>query len=319
MEYHEYLSEYEYARRMGQTTLDCDAFYTNRRKLIQLSQIDDNDEMTEAQLKLVQLAGEHQWYSTERPYVLVHHRIIETFCETQIDAGASQAIEMPFDSFVLQLPKEKNTLQMFNRYVDADASGPFDVKTIFVNHLYKEKNHRLSLFLNLDLKNNSEIIEMGYFEWRDDDPEQITIEELMDNQDARSPGLRRVLRLVISTGILIARGNPLIEPHVLNVDLGKFYVADKEQQKRLINKAIRRRKKRGYQFGVDRQFSVGLMVAPLKQKQNDPQHTREPLTQAHFRKGFWKRVWYGPQSSLCRIDWFMPTIVRPDLPFQPKK
>ena len=317
MEFHEYLSHFEYSQR---TTPEAAAFGIDRfyETFLELGANDIRlgvgDEKLEAQFRYSHHFGERLWHQNQQPYFLVHPRIIETFTETKMSAGPEHSICLPFDNFVLLLPKEQNTMRW---------KGDLPVKSIFLSHREQKGQHHLLIYFTIQTSETEETTEMCRFDYHHHDtPDERSIEEMITEgreEDELAKVTLRGIRLALSAGILLERKNPLIEPHILNVDLKKYYEGDEEQKKKLEQKAVRRRKKRGYRFAVDRQFSVGLIIAPPKKGSQETEYVRGPLTNAHFRSGHWQRVWYGPKKSLCRIDWFMPTLVRPDLPFKPKE
>ena len=105
-----------------------------------------------------------------------------------------------------------------------------------------------------------------------------------------------------------------IEGDCLRSDESKYAEGDENERSRCVERCRKRSRMTGHVVGR-------FIRLPRVVKENGCARTGSgsPLQYRHWRSGHWHTVRYGPGRVEEVVDWFLPTLVKPDLPPDPRK
>jgi hypothetical protein len=115
------------------------------------------------------------------------------------------------------------------------------------------------------------------------------------------------VRLVLSACFLSNSQSILIRPDLLSKDETRLQNSKDKSIIRQLQERAFEHGKYGWNIGYDEMFSRSAHSIP----------TGEGLKWAHIRSLHWHVVKFGKNREQARVDLFMQTVVRPDLPFKP--
>jgi hypothetical protein len=291
--------------------------------------------------ELDRLGKEYLWLLEDQPYYNIHPNIVPYLCRCKLESIPAEYVEVPggFDTVLIRFAAPDPDLTVEGvEYVRSillakPVIGRLDsdeVATFFETGSRPAKLGEPSSVLHLHI----DLGERGDFEgvptmkdWVITiplDPEKTLEEEFARLDDIAperiAPGTRRrevlknCLRLIATVGFLAnTPDDQLIQYDVLVRDRAKFAEASEERKKEFIEKA-RRRGKRGWNIGTNE-----MLVGPLPTfSESGSTGEGKELTHAHIRTGHLHAVRHGEGKRMVKIQWFRPTVVRPDLGFHQK-
>jgi len=279
-----------------------------------------------------QLLTEWEWYKGNHPYFLIHPDIIPSLSKMAMDIPA-KLIQFPnhprhiedvkglMRTFVIRLP-ESNPLPIDEKY------GVRSIMAWCSDRSYAEKTCRrfkfipkcneeqqLMIWIDIGEIDKSNILPgVGLPIWTyrsliwsgEDTVEQAqgklpTSESALEGIVMSDELIHKCIRLVLSVCFLMQGNSKLLKPIGLSSDLRE--VSPEERQTRAAKAG-----KYGWLVGYDSLFTPSTTAG-----------TGEGLKWAHIRGMHWHTVRFGAGKAESRVDLYMDTVVRPDLPFKKDK
>ncbi len=284
--------------------------------------------------KLVQ---ECLWERGGKPYYNIHPQAASHLCKARMENISASMLEVPadFPAVNIRLAEEHPDLSIepgklfIQSILFAWGVWAFMAEKTFPDVLMAKnpqhipRDRQLTLLIDTGERNSEAgTRHWGLFVSTDNEntleAEFLNTIQLMETHDFERacPGTRlhevllNCLRLVATVGFMAnCTDEEFLEYEVIAKHRAKFGDADDATKKKLIDKA-RRRGKVGWNIGTNKMF-IG---SPPANASPGPKGKYE-LQSAHIRTGHLHAVRYGPGKKKVRIQWFRPTVVRPDLGF----
>lgn len=277
-----------------------------------------------------QAGVEGQWYRCRTPYFKIYPGMLKLLTNTDINIPA-RYVHTPLRTILYRLPKNHKTAEL------CDDTGS-ELRSILIDELAAgEGNGRVSEVLNDDIQLVKQRRFVLWFDWgenyvtKDGDnlpviafqiisiaDEEQSFEEALkvwlgkDRLDwdkghhISNECLLAAARLAVGICLLATNAHKLIEHDVLNKHVERYRKSNEAERNNFFERA-KQRGKHGWLLG--RELSIPSIAVTNKGETG----TRGELTRAHLRRGHFHLVLYGVKKSLTRVDWFPPTVVRPDL------
>lgn len=290
-------------------------------------------EMMEARLPTQRLWAEAVWLKCGSPYYNVHPELVEQLMKVDLSKIPSPLFQMPHGLECVNIRMDQKHEQFVLREDHLTdilihfESGALQGKAPSGSHLHgilmcdvkspDEKGKRGLLFV-IDFGVYTEfrqpVYNMFMIECEEGKSLEQAIAEVLRSYRSESYAemMSNVMRLCVTIGFLST--NPTIcEPDILVADRGEFQMAKSDDERDRIAKRARVKGKYGYNIGTDLMF-IGKRKAFSEKREGEL--TGRELEYAHIRGGHPHAVRYGPKKELVKIMWYVPTTVRPDLPFK---
>lgn len=298
-----------------------------------------------------QLMTEWSWYEGNCPYFLMHPGLVDSLAKMRMDIPA-KLIQFPthpkgvvdrgglMRAFVMRFPTENNPMsfEAQSRLPGANWVGLTEPTTHYVRGIMAVYQDRAYLqryadkygfvphfgedqevIVWIDIGERDVLPGLGWqspvwtyraLMWSGDETVEEAQSKLPDSSTINEGVLiprevvQKCIRLVLSVCFLMRGDSRLVRPVVLGKDAGSSLPLA-ELQRRAV-----RAGQYGWRVGYDSMFSAEPRAGA---------GTGEGLKWAHVRGMHWHQIRFGPGKANVRVDLFMDTIVRPDLPFKPPK
>ncbi|NQU21806.1 MAG: hypothetical protein HQ567_11035 [Candidatus Nealsonbacteria bacterium] len=289
--------------------------------------------------ELTKLTQECLWERDGKPYYNINPLAVPHLCRARLNDTPASLLEIPagFHAINIRLAKEHPDLsiepgKLFVRTMFlAWGMRTFMAGETFPDALAAKKPqgvpHDRQLALHIDtgeLGQSDGVATAKHWVLHMSTDNESTLEagfqdsiQLMKTHDFERacPGTRlhdvllNCLRLVATVFLTDCNDEKFFEYDVIAKHRTKFRKADDATKAKLIDKA-RRRGKVGWNFGTNEMFAGSFSASTSP----GPKGKYE-LQSAHIRAGHLHAVRYGPGKKYVKIQWFRPTVVRPDLGF----
>lgn len=126
---------------------------------------------------------------------------------------------------------------------------------------------------------------------------------------------RLCFKIAASTMLLATGGDKLVEPDILAAD---FRAATNASPQRIVelHEKAKRRGKNGWTIGNPESLFPRRTSDEDEQSDVIAAGTHGELKHSHIRSGHFHVVRYGEGRELSRVQWYRPTVIRPDLPMK---
>lgn len=273
------------------------------------------------------LIAEKLWQNAGNPYYNVHPNLVPKLCNVSLNKIPSDLFKMPHgmdvvnirfsqkhNEFMVKEPQKSDFTALATMTTGTAPAGSF-VHGLLMVRSVRNDNSDASIMFVLDFNQYTSFRQPIYSLFSIVPKNGMSMQDCINEctGKVRTPSyitmIENVLRLAVTIGFL--SDNPTIcEPDVLKDDLSKFQQGTNEQRNSLVARA-KRRGKFGFNIGTDLMF---LGERPMGTRKIHAEG-RE-LEYAHIRAGHPHAVRYGENKKLVKIMWYVPTAVRPDLPFK---
>lgn len=290
MEFNDFETGYEWARRTFQRSITVNQFYNGLAGTMAGHGAEYNRSV-----------GERDYHENGKPYYRVYPAVLPMFAKINLDIP-SEYLRLPFSAFCIRLPKDNPLTFGDGRYVRSFLMCEHPV-------MDRDADRRVYLWMDTNEFERTPGGHAGVISYAQlvlDPGVQIgqSIELLPPAPEADVPMdiIQRVLRLGVSVCFLATGSDKLITPDVLSKDLAAWLEAERRQdsgRQHTIEERARRRGKLGWNVGareVVHHVSRGESAGIGRELQH--QHQRG----AHFRR-------VGDRVTFVRQH-----TVRPDLP-----
>lgn len=126
-----------------------------------------------------------------------------------------------------------------------------------------------------------------------------------------SPAFVLEMRLAVGVAMLATSMHRCVQHDVIEALRDRYKCATTDDERRRIEELSGRRSGR-------REWTIGRDLKLYTSAYNDaPDSDGQQLRYQHIRGGHFHTVAYGAGKRLRKVEWFEPTIVRPDLPLKP--
>lgn len=298
MDFHEFLPAFDHYHRMG-LRWTREEFLSAIEKEVGSHGYDKWQHAAE----IGRFEAEHCWWENDAPYFKVWPNLVPELCSVNVDLPAD-FLKVPFEAFVIRLPKEYNDLK-----VDADHV----VRSVLVIEDSPEDAAHRSVWLWMDIGETVEGLPMLHWCTLKCGLGQSIEKALAVDQSPDLPGARipnevkhRCLRLAVSICFLATGEDRILDPDVLGKDFRAYIEArdrgDTERVRVIVDRAVRR-KKLGWNVGLRER------LRPLTSEPSDPSEaTGASLSHQHQRRAHFRMMSSG------KVVFIRQTTVRPDLP-----
>ncbi|HUY31386.1 MAG TPA: hypothetical protein VMV69_01290 [Pirellulales bacterium] len=301
MEFHDYSTTHDVAKRLGLTDKPADRFYHEMQALA-IAAHRHGVPGTASEFNRYQ--SELNWYTIGRPYYKLWPAVIPLLAGVGIDVPV-EYLRAPFASFLVRFPVHENPLRISDQHA---------LKAVLVNDgLNDSGKRRIFLWLDVGEFDFAGMPVLTYCQL--DCQPGMGIEEAFNRlPHQKVAGLvvprelqERCLRVVVSVCFLATGADRLIDPEVLSKDLARYLDARERQPdaaERMVEKA-RRRGKLGWNVGQhERVLHLGR---PEKHEAGDGE-VRGSLHYQHQRRAHFRLLPTG------KVTFVRQATVRPDLP-----
>ena len=308
MEFHDFFTTFESVKKLGWLAEDDtpQSFYLGMLGITQDGARRTNLEGFRAENN--RQALELKWYDNGNPYYKVYPGVLGLLTDVKIDIPC-KFLKLPFESFVVRLPKEDNPFQVCGRTIKAFMVGtgtPID-----------DPARGDQFFLWIDSGEidpiGAPILDYHQFPLKPD----MSIEEAafvlplskVMPTDIPLELTNQLLRLAVSVCFLATGSDKLISPDVLSKDVAAWLEAVRKrdnERRTVIEARAERRGKKGWNVGVgERHF-----VRP-RHERSDSEGTGRELSYQHQRSCHFRTL---PSEKVIFIR---QMTIRADLPTKP--
>lgn len=248
-----------------------------------------------------QVGNEAAWIADGKPYYRVYPEWVAMLMNSKMDIP-SEVFKMPHRAFAVYLPKmEMLKFQFRDRTLELRS-------LLCAVHLTADRGLNLCMAIVIDDSERDRSVVIF------DAKHGKTMRELHDEvpcDNSTSRDLCRcAVKLATSVAMLATSAHRSIECEVLAA-LRERYRESTDQVER--DRIVEKSKRRGvYGWSVGRDLKL-FTVSPRGQSDE----SGNELSYQHIRGGHWHTVRYGVGRNRTRVQFFEPTIVRPDLPPKP--
>lgn len=278
------------------------------------------NELLESSVPPLRIVAEDLWLKNASPYYNIHPKLVAKLCKMDLTKIPSNLFKMPHDLQAVNV-RFADFHPEFTITENEFAKGPFQgvhipigtaVTSVLMAELKDRQNQRnLAFVIDFNVFHQKQPI---YLVFRAELNDKDSLQSIIQNAQGTKGSItviNRLLKLVATVGFL-ADNPTLTQADVLNKDKAKFTSANNSQKQIIIDRA-KRRGKFGFNVGTDLMFLDDMNIP--KQHRNEQEQTRQ-LEYAHIRSGHPHTVRYGEKKQQVKIMWYVPTTVRPDLPFK---
>lgn len=287
-----------------------------------------------------QMMSETVWYANHCPYYKIHPGVLPAFLKMRLDvpirlmpipchpAWMPGLGGEPLRCFVLRFVEPCEPLRvdeshcvrtimvyLMDRLHYVQMQGQYNWT---LPELPYEYDYRMTLWLDFGESETSTVLKGDFPIWtfrsllwaKEDEANAEEAMQRLPVSPEMEEGVQigravidKCVRMAVSACYLSNSGSMLIRPDVVKADKDKPLTED-------LHHAAWQQGKYGWEIGYDDLFRP----APTR---SEP--TGKGLRWSHIRNLHWHVVRYGPQKSLSRVDLYMQTVVRPDLPMRPSE
>lgn len=292
-------------------------------------------DMTDPKQKIsvMQACAEAMWFRCGAPYYKVSSSCYWSLVRTSLDHCKLSDIRLPFTCVELRFSDECAD----GLPVVLLASGRFDAEAVKMSKRFYPRMNEVEHGFEGDVE--ADVLMMGAQQKAVlDDPQDGVSDPIMlqlgwrtDVDEGRMVGdldwqgierssknissecfvaLKRHHHVALGVLLLATHAHDeLFSPVLLRRDESRYGFADVEVQQRMVARAIRLHRRKGWVVG-------GSLICPTirDEKSDSGEPTGRHLDYRHWRAGHFHHVRHGKAHGLTKLLWFKPTVVRADLP-----